>query len=137
MIFSDFKENIANRNRIFEEENIYELKRKIELILNIGNRINRSLIVDDVLKLVLKNAIEITNAERGFIILKNNFGTLEFKLGMDCNGQILPSPSFDDICTSIIEEVFYTNQSRFIEFAQSDYMSNSSRGLHILELQTV
>jgi len=137
MIFSDFKENIANRNRIFEEENIYELKRKIELILNIGNRINRSLIVDDVLKLVLKNAIEITNAERGFIILKNNFGTLEFKLGMNCNGQILPSPSIDDICASIIEEVFYTNQSRFIEFAQSDYMSSNSRGLHNLELQTV
>ena len=59
MIFSDFKENIAKRNRIYVDDNIHEIKRKMELILNIGNRINRSLIVDDVLKLVLSNAIEI------------------------------------------------------------------------------
>jgi len=137
MIFADFKENVVNRNRIFEEENIYEIKRKMELILNIGNRINRSLIVDDVLKLVLSNAIEISNAERGFIIIKNKSGDLEFKLGMDCNGQILPSPSLNDICTSIIEEVFYTNQSRFIESAQSDFMSSHSTSLYNLGLQTV
>ena len=137
MIFSDFKENLANRNRIFVEDNIQEIKRKMELILNIGNRINRSLMVDEVLKLVLSNAIEISNAERGFIVLKSNYGNLEFKLGLDCNGQILPFPSFDNICTSIIEEVFYTNQSRFIEFAQSDYSSSHSRSIHELELQTI
>ena len=109
MIFSDFKENIANRNRIFVEDNIQEIKRKMELILNIGNRINRSLIVDDVLKLVLSNAIEVSNAERGFIVLRSRSGNLEFKLGLDCNGQVLPTPSHDEICISVIEEVFYTN----------------------------
>ena len=137
MILSDFKENIANRNRILVEENIQETKRKMELILNIGNRINRSLIIDDVLKLVLSNAIEITNSERGFIVLKDSDGNLDFKLGLDSNGQVIPTPSIDGICTSVIEEVFYTNQSRFIEFAQSDYLSKHSRSIHELELQTI
>lgn len=137
MIFSDFKENLVNRNRIFADDNIHEIKRKMELILNIGNRINRSLMVDDVLKLVLRNALDVSKAERGFIVLKNKSGFLEFKLSLDCNGQILSLPSFDNICTSIIEEVFYTNQSRFIEFAQSDYLSIHSRSIHELELQTI
>lgn len=137
MIFADFKENIANRNRIFEEENIYEIKRKMELILNIGNRINRSLIIDDVLNVILSNAIEISQAERGFIIIKNKSGVMEFKLGMDCNGLILPDPSFDDICASVVEEVFYTNQSRFIEYARSDCTSIHSKCLRNLELQTI
>lgn len=137
MIFSDFKQNIINKNSLVFEENANEIKRKMELILNIGNRINRSLVVDDVLKLVLSNAIEVSNAERGFIVLKNKNGNLEFKLGLDCNGRILPSPSFDNICSSVVEEVFYTNQSRFIEFAQSDYVSKHSRSIHELELQTI
>lgn len=137
MIFSDFKKNIVNRNGIFTEDDFQDSKLKMDLILNIGNRINRSLVVDDVLKLVLSNAIEISNAERGFIVLKNKSGNLDFKLGLDSNGQILPSPSFDNICTSVIEEVYYTNQSRFIEFAQSDYLSTHSRSIQELELQTI
>lgn len=137
MIFSDFKESIVNKNRLFVEENIHEIKRKMELILNIGNRINRFLVLDDVLKLILSNAIQISNAERGFIVLKNTSGELSFKLALDFNGQIIPSPSFKNICTTIIEEVFYTNHSRFIEFAQSDYSSNHSRSIHGSELQTI
>ena len=82
MIFSDFKQSIINKNSLLFEENANEIKRKMELILNIGNRINRSLVVDDVLKLVLSNAIEVSNAERGFIVLKNKNGNLEFKLGV-------------------------------------------------------
>ena len=56
---------------------------------------------------------------------------------MDRNGLILPSPSFNNICSSVVEEVYYTNQSRFIEFAQSDYVSKHSRSIHELELQTI
>lgn len=136
MTFADFKESVVRRPNTYGQPNIHEKTKKLELILNIGNRINRSLVVDDVLKLVLTNAIKISNAERGFIILKDKNGDLNFRLFMDSFGQELQSPNFN-ICTSIVEEVYYTNQSRFIEFAQSDYLSFHSKSIHDLELQTV
>ena len=45
--------------------------KNLDIILNIVNTINKTLIIDDVLELVLKNAISLTGTERGFIVLKN------------------------------------------------------------------
>ncbi len=67
------------------DESIEKVK-NLELILNIVNSINKSLILEDVLELVLKNAITITNSDRGFIVLKNQSGNLEYKLGLNAGG---------------------------------------------------
>ena len=72
MKFSEFKKNIDNgiKNTVSDEESSEKVKH-LEAILNIANTINRSLIIEDVLELVLKNAIRLTNSERGFIVLQN------------------------------------------------------------------
>ena len=82
MKFSDFKKNIDDeiKSVILETESSDRLK-SLEAILNIVNTINRSLILEDVLELVLQNAIQLTNSERGFIVLQNAESELEFKLG--------------------------------------------------------
>ena len=69
MKFSDFKKNIDDeiKSVILETESSDRLK-SLEAILNIVNTINRSLILEDVLELVLQNAIQLTNSERGFIV---------------------------------------------------------------------
>ena len=56
MKFSDFKKNIDDgiKNSIVDNESSERLK-NLEAILNVVNTINRSLILDDVLELVLKN----------------------------------------------------------------------------------
>ena len=137
MRFSEFKKNIDSGIKASLDEEITSEKAKnLEVILNILNSINRSLILEDVLELVLKNAIRLTNSERGFIVLKSNSGKLEFKLGLDSNGKELPESLFQ-ISNSVVEDVFYNGQSRFIEGAQSDVTLESSKSILRLDLQTI
>jgi signal transduction histidine kinase len=137
MKFSEFKKNIDSGIRTsLDSEATTEKTKNLEVILNIINSINRTLILDDVLELVLKNSIRQTNSERGFIVLKSNSGKLEFKLGLDSNGKELPESLFH-ISNSVVEDVFYNGQSRFIEGAQSDVTLESSKSILRLDLQTI
>lgn len=54
-------------------------------------------VLDDVLALVLDSAIEVTGAERGFIMLANEERTLEFKLGRAVGRVTLPGRTFEKI----------------------------------------
>ncbi|MBK7631426.1 MAG: HAMP domain-containing histidine kinase [Ignavibacteriales bacterium] len=137
MKFSEFKKNIDSGIKTSLDSDLTSEKTKnLEVILNILNSINRSLILEDVLELVLKNAIRLTSSERGFIVLKSQSGTLEFKLGLDSNGKELPESLFQ-ISNSVVEDVYYNGQSRFIEGAQSDVTLESSKSILRLDLQTI
>lgn len=137
MKFSDFKKNIDDgiKNSIADSESSERLK-NLEAILNVVNTINRSLILDDVLELVLKNAIRLSNSERGFIVLQNSADELEFKLGLNDENEILPEESFN-VSTTVVEDVFYNGQSIFIEGAQSDATYDPTRSILKLDLQTI
>ena len=75
MKFSEFKKNIDSGIKTSLDADLTSEKAKnLEVILNVLNSINRSLILDDVLELVLKNSIRLTNSERGFIVLKSSCG---------------------------------------------------------------
>lgn len=137
MKFSEFKKNIdAGLKTSLIEDESFERTKNLEIILNIINSINRSLVLEDVLELVLKNAIRLTNSERGFIVLKSPSGKLEFKLGLDANNKELPEELFQ-ISSSVVEDVFYNGQSRFIEGAQSDAVFIPSKSIVRLDLQTI
>jgi signal transduction histidine kinase len=137
MKFSEFKKNIDSGIKSSLDNDLTSEKAKnLEVILNILNSINRSLILEDVLELVLKNAIRLTNSERGFIVLKSGTGGLEFKLGLDSNSKELPESLFH-ISNSVVEDVFYNGQSRFIEGAQSDATLENSKSILRLDLQTI
>ncbi len=137
MKFSDFKKNLdeANTGIATPDEPIEKIK-NLEVILDIVKSINSSLILEDVLELVLKNAIKLTNSERGFIVLKNNSGELEYKLGLDSGNNTLPETLFE-VSTTVVEDVFQTGQSKFIEGAQSDNNYDPSKSILKLELQTI
>lgn len=137
MKFSEFKKNIdAGLKANLGGEETSERVKNLEAILNILNTINRTLILDDVLELVLKNAIRLTNSERGFIVLKNEKDTLEFKLGLDSENKELPEDSFN-ISNTVVDDVFLTGQSIFLEGAQSDTDYDPSKSILKLELQTI
>lgn len=138
MKFSEFKQNIdAGLKATLGSEETSDRIKNLEAILNILNTINRSLILDDVLELVLKNAIRLTNSERGFIVLKKDEGNeLEYKLGLDSENNELPEDSFN-ISNTVVNDVFVTGQSIFLEGAQSDKNYDSSKSILRLDLQTI
>jgi K+-sensing histidine kinase KdpD len=137
MKFSEFKKNIDDgiKSTLTGDDSSERVKH-LEAILNIANTINRSLILEDVLELVLKNAIRLTSSERGFIVLQNSNNELEFKLGLDSENETLSKESFD-ISTTVVEDVFLNGQSIFIEGAQSDATYDPTKSILKLDLQTI
>ena len=137
MKFSEFKKNIDSglKATLVTEETSDRVK-NLEAILNILNSINRSLILDDVLQLVLKNAIRLTNSERGFIVLKDDNDQLEYKLGLDSQNNEVPAKYFN-VSNSVVDDVFLTGQSIFLEGAQSDTDYDTTKSILRLDLQTI
>lgn len=136
MKFSDFKKKLETPETGSPSGESHEKIRNLELILDIAKTLNRSLILEDVLELVLKNSIKLTNSERGFIVLKDKEGNLDYKLGLDNTGSKLPESSFN-ISTTVVKDVFETGQSKFIEAAQTDTDYDPSKSIFRLELQTI
>ncbi|MBK7379338.1 MAG: hypothetical protein IPJ03_10070 [Ignavibacteriales bacterium] len=68
MKFSEFKKKIDEELSASSDSS--EKAKNLEIILDIVKSINHTLILEDVLQLVLNNAIKLTRSERGFIVLK-------------------------------------------------------------------
>ncbi|HEY7292974.1 MAG TPA: SpoIIE family protein phosphatase [Vicinamibacterales bacterium] len=71
-------------------------------------------VLDEVLALVLDSAIEVTGAERGFIMLANHERTLEFKLAR-ARGHVTLSGRTFETSRKIPESVFATGEQRIVE----------------------
>jgi serine phosphatase RsbU (regulator of sigma subunit) len=68
-------------------------------------------VLDEVLALVIDSAIEVSGAERGFIMLADSAGALEFKLARSRDKSTLPGHTFET-SRKIPEEVFATGEPR-------------------------
>src|SRR3990172_2499313 len=137
MKFSELKKQIDTKdNSSMMKGDAADKLKNLELILNVVDSINKSLVVEDVLQFVLKSAISLTNSDRGFIVLKNVQNKLEFKIGLDSEDKNLDQELFN-VSTSVVKDVFETGQSKFIEGAQSDTNYDPSKSILRLELQTI
>ncbi len=124
---------MSNRDSLISQD---DSSNNLDIILNIVNTINKTLIIDDVLELVLKNAISLTGTERGFIVLKNEEGILEFTLGLSATEGKIKKNEFS-VSKSVVDDVFITGESKFIESAQSDSKNRKSKSIFTLDLQTI
>jgi len=70
-------------------------------------------VLEEVLTLVMDAAIEISGAERGFIMLANDEGRLEFKIARAQGKCTLPGKTFQT-SLKIPEEVFATGEDRVV-----------------------
>ncbi|MBU2506339.1 MAG: GAF domain-containing sensor histidine kinase [Bacteroidetes bacterium] len=137
MKFTDFKQQLDEQNNKTESNTVLGKKaQNLEIILEIVNSINESLILDEVLELVLSNAIKFTNSDRGFILLADENGKLQYNLGLDSDHKFLVENSFH-ISNTIISEVYNSGQSKFVEGAQSDADTNKSQSIFALALETI
>ena len=87
--------------------------RQIATLLEGLRALGSGRVLDEVLSLVMDSAIEVTGAERGFIMLANASGELEFKVARAKGRVPLPGKSFET-SRKIPEEVFATGQERVV-----------------------
>jgi sigma-B regulation protein RsbU (phosphoserine phosphatase) len=93
-------------------------------------------VLDDVLALVLDSAIEVSGAERGFIMLSLDEGPLEFKMGRG-RGQAPLEGSKFQTSRKIPEEVFETGQPRLIADLLDGELANVHMGTVALGIRHV
>jgi serine phosphatase RsbU (regulator of sigma subunit) len=99
--------------------------RQMAAILNGLRALGSGRVLDEVLTLVLDSALDVTKAERGFVMLASPDGELEFKVARGRGRITLPGTSFTT-STKIPREVFLTGESRIV----GDLMDGNLAGLH-------
>jgi phosphoserine phosphatase RsbU/P len=87
--------------------------RQVATLLEGLRALGSSRVLDDVLALVIDSAIELSGAERGFIMMADAEGRLEFKLARSRGRVTLPGTSFET-SRKIPEEVFTVGETRVV-----------------------
>ena len=99
--------------------------RQMAAILNGLRALGSGRVLEDVLTLVLDSAIDVTKAERGFVMLARPDGELEFKTARG-KGKITLSGTSFTTSAKIPREVFQTGESRIV----ADLMEGDLKGQH-------
>lgn len=134
MRFADF---ISQSKKVFDiNSNEIGKSDSMELILNIIQKINNSLVLDEVLYMVMINAIRLANADRGFLLLLDDTNELRYKVGLDFNGEFLQENDFE-ISQSVVKDSFELGETICIEDAKSDRNFHSRQSIMNLELSTI
>src|SRR5918999_427361 len=93
-------------------------------------------VLDEVLALVMDSAIELTGAERGFIMLANDAGDLEMKLARARGHVTLPGTRFET-SRKIPEEVFATGEQKLVNDLLDGDLANVHMGTVALGIRHV
>lgn len=93
-------------------------------------------VLDEVLALVMDSAIELTGAERGFIMLANESGELEMKLARARGHVTLPGTRFET-SRKIPEEVFATGEQKIVNDLLDGDLANVHMGTVALGIRHV
>ena len=120
-------ESLAERMRAASAND--ELQ-KLARFVEVNEAFKFSLTPDDVLCLIVDAAIEITQAERGFLMLKNETMDLEFKVARDRERNWLVGNDFA-MSRSVVEEAFKQNRSIIINDANQPATRESIRHLDL------
>jgi serine phosphatase RsbU (regulator of sigma subunit) len=99
--------------------------RQMAAILNGLRALGSGRVLEEVLTLVLDSAIDVTKAERGFVMLARADGELEFKTARG-RGRITLSGTSFTTSAKIPREVFQTGESRIV----GDLMEGNLAGMH-------
>jgi sigma-B regulation protein RsbU (phosphoserine phosphatase) len=110
--------------------------RQIAVLLEGLRALGSGRVLDDVLALVLDSAIEVSSAERGFIMLASLTGELEFKMARGRGRATLPGSSFAT-SRKIPEEVFRTGEPRIVADLLDGDLANVHMGTVALGIRNV
>jgi PAS domain S-box-containing protein len=88
-------------------------------LYDVSQAVNSTLILDDILNIVMTRSIKLLNAERGFLMLLDNYGKLQFKTAHNIKKEQLDSQDMK-ISTTIADMVVKTGQAVYTSDAQID-----------------
>lgn len=107
-------QKLKSSNKKQKKDDLDVKSRHLKALIEIATQIVRDINLEDVLRLVLENAVNLTNADRGFIMLCDNKGVWKYKIGIDSKFSPLPSDKFC-LSMSVINQVAEKKEIIFIE----------------------
>jgi len=111
----------------------------LKAMLEVSLAINSSLVLDDVLQMVMHKAIEVMQAERGFVMLLDEHGELQTKAAYNINREEMAADDYR-ISSSVASEVAKTGKSIYTSDAMADEryaMQKSVVELHLRSIMCV
>lgn len=92
----------------------------LEALLDISKAINSTLVLDEILRRVMRHAIDLLHAERGFLMLLDEQGRLQFRIAHNIRKESLDTEEDFYISRSIANRVAATGISEYTSNAQED-----------------
>ena len=107
-----------------------------ERVLDISRRMAETRALNPLLSYAMREAMALVHAERGFIVLVDDDGTLDFRVGLDAEGNVLDDAE-DQVSRSILKMAIEDNQPQVIYDAMSDSRLKSASSVLHLKLRSV
>lgn len=134
---SDFEAIEQKHPRLVSKESKFEARSAdLRAVLEVSKAINSTLVLDEILKIVMKRAIELLQAERGFLMLLDDNGALRFRTVHNLNEESVPEEDFK-ISNSIANEVAKTGKPVFASDAQADERFAKQQSILELHLRSI
>lgn len=108
----------------------------LEHILYVSRRMAETRNLSLLLNYVVDEAIKLVGAERGYIVLRQPDGSLDFRVTRDQNGRAIENAE-DQISTSILTEVITTNRPLVLDNAMTNPKFSRSESVVILKLRSL
>ncbi|MEB3328128.1 MAG: diguanylate cyclase [Candidatus Sericytochromatia bacterium] len=126
---------LAARNAAAAAE-MAQRSRQLEMLNELAEKINETLVVDEVLNLVVQLTLEVTRAERGFLMLRDEGAgdVLVCRAAFDRTGQALLD---ERISMSICTKVLTTGQAITVVDATTDEEFQTAKSIMSLNLRTL
>lgn len=125
-----------DRPRIESDRTDSKALEDLKAIFQVSLAVNSSLVIDDILEIVMNKAIELLSAERGFIMLLDDEGELQFKTAHNIGKDSLDKDDFR-ISRSIANEVAATGKSVYTSDALSDERYAHQKSIVELHLRSI
>jgi signal transduction histidine kinase len=100
----------------------------LEVLYEVSRAVNSTLILDEILGIVMKKSIELLKAERGFLMLLDSSGKLQFKTAHKIDKQELDQSDLK-VSTTIAESVIKTGHSTYTSDALNDDRFSSKQSV--------
>ncbi len=131
-------EDVASDNPRIGEDTDGSIIRLDDLraVLEISLAINSSLVLEEILQVVMQKAVELLSAERGFIMLLDGEGQLQFKSAHNIRKEET-SDAYFKISNSIANRVAQTGRSVYTSDAQEDERYANQQSVVELHLRSI
>ncbi len=125
-------ENLRNVLPTHEETE----SKKLQQVLGVTEKLMTTYEKEDIFRIIIEKSIELTGAERGYLILIKNDGELEVVYSLNMDSQS-PEDSVQEISSTVISKVLTEKEAIIIKDALNDEEYEVKRSIINLKLKAI